>query len=114
MQHVVTRFGLTAIFAEGRPATVQEEGLAQLGREAALALLQVAERALTLSSVAEENWWLGGPPPPETINVPVDSVAVLAEVDRLLWALPQGTSSELLTWILRNCERILHPEMPSA
>jgi hypothetical protein len=106
MQEIVTRFGLTEIFTKGQPA-IADDGLAQLARTAALALLRAADRALALSGVAEVCWQLGGPPPGETIQVSVESVAVLAEMDRLLWTLPQTTPAELLTWITTRCERIL-------
>ncbi len=98
MNHVVARFGLRALFAgqppAGEPAVAHGHGMAVAER-----LLDVMDRAFALSGAPEVWFHIGGPNPPETIALPEETVALLAEMNRLLWSLPELPPAALLAWL---------------
>jgi hypothetical protein len=62
-------------------------------------LLAVMDRAFALSGAPEEWFHLGGANPPETVALPEEAVALLAQMNRLIWLLPELAPIELLAWL---------------
>lgn len=108
MQVAIARFGLVEMF-EGRLATNPSDmRIIEQSQQACQALLQVMDRALTLSGVPEANFRLGGPLPEAIIAVPLPCVSVLTKMNELLWSLPDAPLEEILVWLAAGCQHILN------
>lgn len=102
MNHVIERFKLNQMIDDtAEPVTPEVQ---QLSLTIAQQLLQQIERAFTLSETDESSFRLGGANLAETYQVPTASVAILAKMNKLLWALPNFPLPELLVW-LNNIEK---------
>jgi len=106
MRHVIARFGLADVFDKHREWVPADRRITDLSLEVSLAVLGVVDRALTLSRVSEANFRVGEGPPAGVSRVPFESVAMLAEMNRLLWSLPDAPLGDLLSWLAEGCRRI--------
>jgi GT2 family glycosyltransferase len=106
MNQVSAGFGLVAFFEGAQQPEPLDQPAQALSWEVSLLLLRLMDRAFTLSGAPEAALRLGGPAPEATLPVPIESVAVLARVNQLLWALPDAPLVELLAWLKERLKSI--------
>ena len=107
MQETIARFGLADVFdAAHVPGPIGAKTM-ELSREASHLLLQTMDHAFTLSGVPEEHFDLHGPSLAEVNHLPLKSVAVLAEMNQLLWSLPDAVLPDVLNCVIARCRKIL-------
>ncbi|HEX6386583.1 MAG TPA: glycosyltransferase family 2 protein [Anaerolineae bacterium] len=104
MNQVIGKFGLVDLFGDvGSPERLEPQAQA-LSWEISLTLLRLMDRAFVLSEAPEAALRLGGSVPAAAFAVPVESVAVLAGVNQILWSLPDEPLLELLCWLKGRIE----------
>ena len=102
MNRVVQRFGLEAVFltqrrsdADTRPGLETQALSLGVSRK----LLELMRDLFIKSGAPASYFRLGQAGPPEMVATPERVVARLAEMNKLLWSLPQAPLPELLVWL---------------
>jgi hypothetical protein len=107
MQLVIARFGLVHVFEPDHPRLQLGSDLIDSSRAVSQMLLKVMTCILMISGVPEAQFRLGEAMPDEFSRVPTASVVALAEVNQLLWSLPDASLEEVLKRLSDGCQEIL-------
>ncbi len=106
MKQVIAKFQLDHIFSESLELTPLSAADRQLGLEVAGMLLDEVDTALELTGVPDSYFRIGQPDPPAELTVPSASIGILAEINRLIWSLPDAPLPELFSWLKAELENI--------
>lgn len=99
MNHVITKFHLDNLFDATRPSPSLMAETCRLSQELSLILLQQMAEIFACSNVPEKSFRLGEAQPEKSYTLPVSLVARLAEVNTILWTLPDAPLAATLQWL---------------
>ncbi len=108
MQVAIEQFGLVQVFDNESASPFMDNAVIEQSQQVCQALLQVMDRAFTLSDTPEAEFRLGGPLPAAFVPVPIPCVSVLVKMNELLWSLPDASLEDVLTWLAARCQQILN------
>jgi GT2 family glycosyltransferase len=102
----IDRFGLAELFSSAVAPAPFSAQLRRLSHEVSALILDLVDKAFTLSGAMESEFRLGKSDPEPIILVPFASVAILAGMNHILWSLPGAPLPELLAWLKEQLEAI--------
>jgi GT2 family glycosyltransferase len=110
MNHAAQRFRLDEMFAGETPPVPEE--VRALSDRVAMLLFRVMDTAVQQSKIPTTPFSVGAETPPEeTYLLPEPAVALLAEVNTLLWTLPERPLAEMLGWLEMKLTAVLQQEI---
>lgn len=104
MNQVIQKFDLKNLFHPTRTPQPLPADTHPLSQQISRHLLRLMAQIFAQSGVPAAAFRLDGPPLAESYAIPLDCVARLHEINRIIWALPNAPLPQLLTWLAIELE----------
>ena len=98
MNQIIAKFGLVDLFGHKQAAPLSTDTRA-LSEQVSLLLLQRMDSIFTQSHAPESVFHIGTESPQATYAMSHADIALLAEMNTILWSLPEASLADLLHWL---------------